>query len=133
MDNIKISEVIMKVVPKEDSTFKDLEGIEVFVLRFKREHYSNDTMLSPVKFEDYDKFYKWLYNEVKENWFCCSDNFEDFKNELNQNSEELLPSITRFMDEFEYVRDVTKEDGEQHEIGYKKYFLNEPSVFNIVD
>ncbi len=133
MNNIKVSEVVMKVTPQEESMLKELEGMEVFVMKFESDVYSNATMISPINYGDFDKFYKWLYKEVKENWFCCSDTFEEFKNELNQNSDELLPSIIEFMDDFEYIRDVTKKDGKLHEINYNKYFLHKLIDFNTAE
>lgn len=114
---------IMKVIKSEEtSSFIELEGMEFIVIRFKSENYSNDTISIPLHLKDYDKFFKWLFKEVKVNWFCTSDTFEEFKIEAHEYPDEVLPSINGCLSEFKYIRDYTKEDMEQHKKDYKEYF-----------
>lgn len=114
---------IMKVIKSnETSSFIALEGMELIVIRFEGKNYSNNTISVPLKLEDYDKFFRWLFEEIKENWFCTSDTFEEFKIEAHECPDEMLPTINGCLSEFEYIRDYNKEDMEQHKIDYKKYF-----------
>lgn len=115
---------IMKVIkPGKVDFFEDLEGMELIVQRFVGTKYKNDSIMVPLHLKDYDKYFRWLFEQVRHNWWSCSSKtFEDFKVEINEYCEDFSPCIREYLSEFEYIRDYTVEDMNQHNIDYKQYF-----------
>lgn len=113
---------VMKVIKSDTSDiYKDLIDMELVVIAFKSSCHENNTVIYPLKYEDYDKYFRWLFDRCYENSLCVSDNYEGFKKEIAFDSEDLLPTFLTTT-ELEFVRELTQEDNAQNNLAYEKYF-----------
>ena len=125
MSKYKYRYDIMRLSDKlNDEKLNPLKDMDLIVLRFESYNYTNDTIICPLYSKNYDSYFKWLFDKCSKYDVCVSENFEDFKKEYFEFSDELSPSIADVIDVFDQVRVYGESDMSIHKKEYDKYLEN---------
>jgi len=114
------SQIVQVVESSESDVYSEIIGIDLIV--FSITGIGFNFIHSPLNFDDYDKYWRFLFKGHYESGYCGSETFEEFKQEVID-TEEMEPCITEeTKSEFKVIRELSEEEFEKCLANYDRHF-----------